>query len=116
MLKMRSTGAADRDMIKACAEIAESAEYRSGPHCFLHHGIDPLAAVSPAVLEEVGGRFVVDDWPRRIDRIARARERLKARGEKLISYKVSLTTGRASAQPTEPPLQMIPGVVPDRRM
>lgn len=85
LLKMRATGHSDRDMIKACHLIAESAEYRSGPYCYHNHGIDPLSAVSPEVLAAVGGRFVADDWPRRLERIQSKREK------KLVSYRVDLT-------------------------
>jgi hypothetical protein len=83
LLKMRSIGASDRDMIKACTQIAESAEFRSGPYCYRSFQLDPLLAVSQNVLDAVGGRFVTDDWPRRLDRI-------KAKREKIISYKFRL--------------------------
>lgn len=71
-----------RDLIKACHLIAESAEFRSGPYCFHTFGIDALTAVTPAVLDRVGGRFVSEDWPRRVERI-RAK-----RAKKLVSYRI----------------------------
>lgn len=86
LLKMRENGASDRDMIKACTQIAESAEHRSGPYCYRNYQIDPLRAVSAKVLEAVGGRFVTEDWPRRLARIHGKREKL------LVRYSFKLPT------------------------
>lgn len=83
--KMRSEGATDREMIKACHYVAEAAEFRSGPYCFHNHGIDPLRAVDAEILEMIGGRFVTDDWKRRTERIH------SKRAKKVVSYKVDLT-------------------------
>lgn len=83
LLRMRASGASDKEMLKACTQIAESAEFRSGPYCFRHYKIDPLMAVSDRVLDAIGGRFVSDDWPRRLHRI-------KTKREKLVSYKFKL--------------------------
>lgn len=77
----------NQEAIKACASVAECAEYRSGPYCFLNYGIDPLRAVSPRVLEAIGGRFVTDDWPRRVKRIDGKRAAQRA------SYRVKITPG-----------------------
>lgn len=116
LLKMRTAGASDREMIKACHQVAESAEYRSGPYCFHNHGVDPLQAVSSRVLKSVGGRFVQDDWPRRVERIQRKRDR------KLVSYRVDLPTaqvvvppfqpGLPRLRPTEPPPKQMVGEAP----
>ena len=94
LLRMRSDGASDRDMIKACSRIAEAAEYRSGPYCFQNFEIDPLKAVSSEVLDAIGGRFVSDDWWRRVERIEKKRER----GKRILSYRLSLT-GQTPAVP-----------------
>jgi len=83
LLRMRAGGASDKDMLKGCTQIAESAEFRSGPYCYRNYKIDPLRAVSDRVLAAIGGRFVTDDWPRRLQRI-------KAKREKLVSYSFKL--------------------------
>jgi hypothetical protein len=96
--RRRADGADKGEMIKACHYIAEAAEYRSGPYCFDQFGIDPLLAVSPTVLDSIGGRFVSDDWPRRTERIVKRRnERQETRDRKLLSFTVTLAS--SSPQP-----------------
>lgn len=56
-------------LIKACHSVAEIAEFGPGPKCLLEYGIDPLLAVGDDVVSAIGGRFVTDDWRRKMDRI-----------------------------------------------
>lgn len=92
--KMKAEGAPDGEIVKACGKLAEAAEYRSGPYCFDNYKVDPLRAVSSEVLAMIGGRFVADDWWRRVERITKKREERALRAErnkKLFSFQVQLT-------------------------
>jgi len=55
--------------------VAELAEFKSGRYCFFTYGIDPLEAVSPEVVIAGGVRFASEDWPRRLARIDRKRQK-----------------------------------------
>lgn len=102
--KMPSNGASVRDVMKACQQLADSSEYRAGPYCFDNYGIDPLRAVPAAILEFIGGQFVTEYWPRRLERIATKR----ARNRKIVAYRIELSNARA-AKATAVPL---PNLVP----
>ncbi|RYG14886.1 MAG: hypothetical protein EON92_00400 [Burkholderiales bacterium] len=77
----------NRELIKTCSSIAEAAEFRSGPYCFQTFRVDPLEAVSPRVLDAIGGRFVTDDWPRRVARIQVRREKA---AKQFLSYTIQM--------------------------
>ncbi|MBC7601425.1 MAG: hypothetical protein H7255_02040 [Ramlibacter sp.] len=88
-------GAPNKQLMKAISEVAESAEFRSGPYCFDEFQIDPLKAVSPDVIEAVGGLFVSEDWPRRVARIqAKRAQRVKRQDllQQRVTYKFTLTS------------------------
>lgn len=77
-----------RDAIKACHHVAELAEYKSGRYCWLNfEEVDPLSAVTPDLVERIGGRFATDDWPRTLQRIAAKRERWKRLQERSLAQK-----------------------------
>jgi hypothetical protein len=71
--KMLREGADQRQVIRACHRIAEVAEYKHGRFCYLTFRLDPLQAVTPEIIDSIGGRFVSDDWPRTCNRIAAKR-------------------------------------------
>lgn len=73
LLRLADAGASLRQLIKACHKVADCAEYKHGKFCLLTFGLDPLAAVSPELVERIGGRFAADDWPRTIARIEKRR-------------------------------------------
>lgn len=67
--QMAALKADQREMIKACTSVSEIAEFQSGPYCYHEHGLDPLMAVTDDIVAAVGGRFVTEDWRRKLERI-----------------------------------------------
>ena len=63
-----STDDAD-ELAKACRKVAEMAEFKSGRFCWLNYKLDPLAAISPSVVQRCGAGFANQEWPRVVDRI-----------------------------------------------
>lgn len=74
-----SEGYEQRELIKACHSVAELAEFGSGPYCYQNHDIDPLGAVTEGIVESIGGRFVTEDWRRKLERIKQKRVAAMAR-------------------------------------
>jgi hypothetical protein len=66
------------DAQKACQMVAEQAEYQAGRFCFTEFALDPLEAVTPAVVQAIGGKFSTEEWPRTVQRIERKRARWMA--------------------------------------
>jgi len=83
-----------REMIKACHSVSELAEFGSGPYCFREFALDPLRAVGTDVLEAIGGRFVTDDWRRKVERIRLKRITQQAR------YSIKVSTEGITARPS----------------
>jgi len=79
LVKIVGEGYPQRELIKACHSVAELAEFGSGPYCYKEFGLDPLHAVSTEIVESIGGRFVTDDWRRKVDRINLKRLTAKAK-------------------------------------
>jgi len=102
--KMPSNGASVRDVMKACRQLADCSEYRAGPYCFEHYQVDPLRAVTPTTLDFVGGQFVTEYWPRRIERISTKRER----NRRLVAYRFDLSTARAAKATAIPIRSSVP--------
>ena len=75
LLHLLDTGAPQRDLIQQFSMVSELAEFGSGPFCFQEYKIDPLTAISDDMVARVGTRFVTDDWPRKLARIAQKRAR-----------------------------------------
>lgn len=72
-------GATQRELISEVTKVVECAEYKSGPFCFRHFSIDPLQAITTELIEQIGGRFVTEDWPRRVSRVKMKRAAMAAR-------------------------------------
>lgn len=53
-----------RQANKACHRVAAIAQSDHARYCFVNFKIDPLQAVTQEVLNAIGGRFQLDDWPR----------------------------------------------------
>lgn len=68
-----------RNLIRACHQVAEVAEYRHGKFCYLEFELDPCSAVTSEVVRRIGGRFESEDWPRTMARIDEKRARWKLR-------------------------------------
>lgn len=65
------------ELISQFSTVSEMAEYQSGPYCFKHFGLDPLNAITQEMVDRVGSRFVIEDWPRRLARIDAKRVKYK---------------------------------------
>jgi hypothetical protein len=64
--------------INAIHQVAELAEFKAGRYCYLKFDIDPLTAVDPEIIAQIGGDFAEKDWPNTTARIARKRARWKS--------------------------------------
>jgi hypothetical protein len=53
----------------------------AGLFCEHEYGLDAMAAVTPELVSQIGGRFERDDWPRVVARVANARGRFRKRLE-----------------------------------
>lgn len=106
-----NSGAPQRQVIKACTEVAEAAEFKHGPYCYDEFQIDPLDAMSAPLLEKIGGLFASEDWPRRRARIEDRRAKRLAhqlRMQQRVTYTFTvaaakrpppLTAGADGSQP-----------------
>jgi len=91
--KSMREGATERQMIKACHSIADYAEYHYGRRCYEDFRVDPLRAVTPAIVSAIGGKFEAIDWPGTVRRIE-----AKQRSWLDIQARTSL---RGSSQPSD---------------
>lgn len=68
-------GASQKELIQQFSMVSEMAEFGAGPYCYKHCQLDPLAAISSEMAEQVGLRFATEDWPRRLARIEGKRQK-----------------------------------------
>jgi hypothetical protein len=83
-----------KDAMIACREIVEAAEYRSGPYCYDEFNIDPVRAITSEMVDNIGGLFASEDWPRRVARLEKSRSKRiaqKLRLQNMLSYRFSLS-------------------------
>ena len=60
-------------MATACRMIAEMAEYKHGRYCWTKHRINPLQAISATLIQQIGGGFAAEEWPRILRRVSEKR-------------------------------------------
>lgn len=77
-LKKVPVGDGGRLLTRACHQVAEIAELAHGRYCYLEYRLDPCVAVTPEIIQRVGGRFESEDWPRTLARIKTKQERWTA--------------------------------------
>lgn len=105
------SGAAQKQIIKASTEIQEMAEFKHGPYCYDEFQLDPLAAMTPALLAKIGGRFASEDWPRRVARVEEQRaKRLahKLRMQQQVKFTYTFKFPTRPAQPPQPQVSEVP--------
>lgn len=57
-------------LLKACRELAAISMHGPAEFCYTQYELDPLSAVSPAILAAAGAQFAEIEWPHALKRLA----------------------------------------------
>lgn len=57
-------------LLKACRALAAISMHGSAEFCYTQYGLDPISAISPAILEAAGPAFTELEWPHILKRLA----------------------------------------------
>lgn len=75
LLDLLGRNVSQRELIQQFSMVSEISEFGAGPYCYKNFGLDPLTAITSDMVEQIGTRFVTDDWPRRLARIEAKRQK-----------------------------------------
>ena len=82
-LQTWSATASKDELAKACRCLAEMAEFKYGRYCWTNYRLDPLQSVGLNLVEQIGGQFESQEWPRVVKRIVERRRKWDEQAQRL---------------------------------